>query len=273
MFNCSSAGSCGRQLLIRWPDGFRHLILDLHGKRRTAGLAQERTEELGRASLALAIVGHQKRGKGHQSRSRLPQGHAAGQLRTGRFPAAGARQAMPLVFGDVGLDLRQFPHLVPKRFGIAPRELFAAAAAFGRLQRLHLVARLSGQQRAIMFLVPSLSATFLLRPSLRRCWFGMGCTALGGNEEFCGVFRPCSSCAIRSRSDWTNARTAGVISASSSGGIASGLVSLDGMVYVVPEKPLRVQINFSKNGPRAVNGYLSVPCVTVDVESSDCCRD
>ena len=56
-----------------------------------------------------------------------------------------------------------------------------------------------------------------------------GCCVLGGNEEFCGVFRPrsssstrASSFAIRASNISTKARTAGVISASSSGGITSG---------------------------------------------------
>ena len=70
------------------------------------------------------------------------------------------------------------------------------------------------------------------------CGVGLAwkCCALGGNEEFCGVFRPrsssstrASSFAIRSSSISTKARTAGVISASSSGGIPSGRVC-----YVVP---------------------------------------
>ena len=52
-------GQLGRQRLIRRPHGRRHLVFDLHRQRRTAGLAKQRTEELGRASLALAIVGHQ----------------------------------------------------------------------------------------------------------------------------------------------------------------------------------------------------------------------
>jgi len=79
-----------------------------------------------------------------------------------------------------------------------------------------------------------------------------GCWLLGGNEEFCGVFpfacssnssNRASSFAIRSRSNPTKLRTAGVISASSSGGIAIDSIFEDEMVYVVLEKRIHVQIN------------------------------
>ena len=52
------------------------------------------------------------------------QRHAARQFRTSCFSARGTRQPMPLVLGHVGLDLRQFPHLVPQRLGIAAGEAF-----------------------------------------------------------------------------------------------------------------------------------------------------
>ena len=68
---------------------------------------------------------------------------------------------------------------------------------------------------------------------------------LGGNEEFCGVnLAMASSFPIRSSSDSTKARTAGVISFSSSGGTVSGLFLADDIMHVVPENPVHVQISF-----------------------------
>ena len=62
--------------------------------------------------------------------------------------------------------------------------------------------------------------------------------------------------AIRSSNASTNTRTTGVISASSSGGIVSGLFSADDMIHVVPKDPFHVQISLSKNAPQGVNDYL-----------------
>lgn len=90
--------------LLPASNGCRHLVFDLHGQRRTAGLTQQRTEELGRTPSALSVVGHQQGGEGHQTRPCLSRRHAAGQLRTGGFPARGTCQPMPLVLGLVSLD-------------------------------------------------------------------------------------------------------------------------------------------------------------------------
>jgi len=75
---------------------------------------------------------------------------------------------MPLVLGHVRLDLGQFPHLVPQRLRVAARELRAAAPTLGRLQRLHVVALVGGNQRPLVFLVAGLAATLLLRLVFRR---------------------------------------------------------------------------------------------------------
>ena len=56
-------------------------------------------------------------------------------------------------------------------------------------------------------------------------------------------------------SDFTNARTAGVIWASSCGEIASGFGLADDIMHVVAEIAAHVQISFAKNRPRGVNGY------------------
>ena len=75
-----------------------------------------------------------------------------------------------------------------------------------------------------------------------------GCWVLGGRDEFCGVMPTlASSFPMRSSSDSTKARTAGVISASSSRGIASGPGLADDIMYVVPENVFHVQIKFATN--------------------------
>jgi len=97
---------------------------------------------------------------------------------------------MPLVLGHMRLDLRQFPDLVPQRLGVAPGELLAAASALGRLQRLHLVAVLGGDQRSLVFLMPRLSAPFLLRPTLRGRGFRVGMHRAGRQRGVLGRFSP-----------------------------------------------------------------------------------
>ena len=89
---------------------------------------------------ALAEVGHQQPGEGHQPRPRLPRGHAGRQGRAAGVAAAGASQPMPLVLGHVGLDLGQLPDLVPQRGGVLPRQLPATAAAVRRLEGDDVVA-------------------------------------------------------------------------------------------------------------------------------------
>ncbi len=90
--------------------------------------------------------------------------------------------------------------------------------------------------------------------------FACGCRVLGGSDEFCGV-KPnlASSSRILSKSITTNARTAGFISASSSGGMACGMGLVDDIMHVIPKNAVCVQINFSQIGPRGVNGYPLAP--------------
>ena len=77
-----------------------------------------------------------------------------------------------------------------------------------------------------------------------------------------------SSFSIRSMSDATNARTAGVISASISGGTIIGLAVVDDIInYVVTENAVRVQISFLPGRPPSVAGRrpLSAGCRTSPV--------
>jgi hypothetical protein len=72
---------------------------------------------------------------------------------------------------------------------------------------------------------------------------------LGGSEEFCGFIPSlASSFLIRSSNDSTRERTAEVISASSSGGIVSGLGWADDIADVVPQNPVRIQITLGTIG-------------------------
>ena len=75
---------------------------------------------------------------------------------------------MALVFGHQRLDLGQFPYLMPQRLRVAARELRPTTSAFGRFERLHVVALVGWNQRSFVFLMAGLPATFLLRFSFRR---------------------------------------------------------------------------------------------------------
>ena len=70
---------------------------------------------------------------------------------------------MPLILGDGWFDLGQLPHLMPQRFLVAARERLAATPAFGRLERLNVVALVGRNQWPLVLLVTGLPAAFLLR--------------------------------------------------------------------------------------------------------------
>jgi len=80
---------------------------------------------------------------------------------------------MLLVLGDHRLDLGQFVHLMPQRFGIAPRKLRAAPTTIGRLERDDRVALLGRNQRPLVPDVSRLTATLLVRFRLRLHRLGM----------------------------------------------------------------------------------------------------
>ncbi len=102
------------------------------------------------------------------------------------------------------------------------REGFAAAPTRGRVTRGDARAVCGGNQLTLAPLVAVLAPAFaLLSPPGLRFGLACGCSLLGGKEELRGVsLWSCAlSCSMRSSNDNTNAFTAGVISASSSGGI------------------------------------------------------
>ena len=157
---------------------------------------------------------------------------------------------MPLVFGHVRLDLGQFPHLMPQGCGIAAGEFLAAASALSRLERLHVVAVLGGDQRSLMFFVPRLSAAFLLRPTLGQGGFGMGMHAAGRQRGVLGRLSPAfqlldgaSSLAISA----SNRR----MMAWASGGWRAMISSVTAacMPTVVPRKPHLSPDQFVKKSP------------------------
>ena len=81
----------------------------------------------------------------------------------GRFATARADQPMPLVFGDVRLDLGQFPDLMPQRLGVAARKLPAATRHSVGLSGCTSSHWSAGDQGPLVLRVPGLAAAFLLR--------------------------------------------------------------------------------------------------------------
>jgi hypothetical protein len=73
---------------------------------------ENHTQEEGSSPLGLAKAGHEQTTERNQSRTSLSGWSTGGRRATGDGATA-IGQAMPLLFGDVGLDLRQFPNLVP----------------------------------------------------------------------------------------------------------------------------------------------------------------
>ena len=65
---------------------------------------------------------------------------------------------MPLVFGDAGLDFRQFPNLVPQGLRIGAAQGCSATAAGRRHTRDDLLALFSGEQRPLVLGVARLTA-------------------------------------------------------------------------------------------------------------------
>ena len=150
-----------RQFLIGRTDRSRGLCLHLHGQRRATRLVQQTFQEHRRATFALAEVGHQQCGEGHQSWSRLTDRHAGREFPAGRRPATGTGEPVPLVLRDQRLDLRQFPHLMPQRFGIVAQQLDSASTTGGGPEQHYVLALVRRKQRPLVFRVPRLAATLL----------------------------------------------------------------------------------------------------------------
>ena len=93
---------------------------------------------------------------------------------------------MLLIFRHVRFDFRQIPDLVRARLRVATRELRPTAPALGRLQGLHIVARVTGNQGSLVFLVARLPATFPLRLAFWRLRPRMGMLRTGRQR---GVLR------------------------------------------------------------------------------------
>jgi hypothetical protein len=73
---------------------------------------ENHTQEEGSPPLGLAEAGQEQTAERNQTWSSLPGWNTGGQRATSDRATA-TSQAMPLVFGNTGLDLRQFPNLVP----------------------------------------------------------------------------------------------------------------------------------------------------------------
>jgi hypothetical protein len=105
-----------RQLADQFVIGRLHRLggqfLQRHHPAGTGRLMENHTQEEGGPPLGLAKAGQEQTAERNQSRSSLSGWNTGRQGATGDGATA-TGQAMALVFGDVGLDLRQFPNLVP----------------------------------------------------------------------------------------------------------------------------------------------------------------
>jgi hypothetical protein len=72
---------------------------------------ENHTQEQGGPPLGLAEAGQEQSAESDKAWSSLAGWDTGGQGATGD-DATATGQAMSLVFGDTGFDLRQFPHLV-----------------------------------------------------------------------------------------------------------------------------------------------------------------
>ena len=88
---------------------------------------------------------------------------------------------MALVFGDPGLDLRQFPNLVPQGLGIGAAQGCSAAATGRRHAGDDLLALFSGEERPLVFGVARLAAGAAWR--LRRGAGRLGMRVLPGAQQ------------------------------------------------------------------------------------------
>ena len=166
---------------------------------------------------------------------------------------------MALAFGHKRFDLGQFPYLMPQRFRVAARELCTTTSAFGRFERLRVVALVGWNQRPFVFLMAGLPATFLLGFSFRRLRPGMRMLRAGRQR---GVLRRPSFCLPFQRLD-PHFQFRVVRQQRANDGLGFGrLASNDffsnpgGMPLLLPNAAFRVQVSLSKIVSQGVNDYF-----------------
>ena len=161
---------------------------------------------------------------------------------------------------------------MPQRLGVAARELRPATSALGRLERLHVVALVGGNQGSFVFLVAGLPAAFLLRLAFRRLRPGVGMLRAGRQR---GVLRVSFACVQAARSALPIRRSSPSNSrmiAWASGGwraMISSVIPGD-IPLLSPKTAPRVQINLPGKCPQGVNGYLT--CWWPELADSICGR-
>jgi site-specific DNA recombinase len=165
-------GQFGGQVVVARLHGLGAAVLQQHHPGGAGRLVQDHAKELGGPPFRLAEAGHEQAAEGHESRTRLSGRHTCRQLAAGGAPAR-ADEAMPLVFGDDGSDLGEFPHLVPQRLEVNAVERSPAPTASVGHTRHHRLAVPDRDQCPLVLLVPRLPAATPLRLGLRRDRFGV----------------------------------------------------------------------------------------------------
>jgi hypothetical protein len=107
---------------------------------------ENHTQEEGGPPPGLTEKRHEQTAERDQAWSSLAGWDTGWQGATGDGARA-TGQAMALVFGDAGLDIRQFPNLVPYGLGIGAAQGSSAAAGGRRRTRDDLLALLGGEQK------------------------------------------------------------------------------------------------------------------------------
>jgi hypothetical protein len=97
---------------------------------------------------------------------------------------------MPLILGDEGLDLGQFPDLVSQGRGVGPGQRAPTPPTVGRHERHDLVARFDGEKGSGMLGVAGLTTPLLSRPRALRCRSGVGMLGAGWQGRVLGRRRP-----------------------------------------------------------------------------------
>jgi hypothetical protein len=91
--------------------------------------------------MRFLLGAYEQSGQGLQAWPLSAAWHTLRQVGTGANPAAGAGQAMQLVFDNMWFDDGQFHDLMQQRLEILPLEHLAATAACGRLEKEGFIRR------------------------------------------------------------------------------------------------------------------------------------